>query len=191
MTAVVNDGFKFRGLPVHTKALLLGSFMPDVPLVVLTLGYFAYRYWFDPLAPGEHIYGPRYDNLYFQNPVWIAGHNLFHAPLPIGVMLGVGYTMGLRRQQTWGTALFWFALACGLHALVDIFTHYNDGPLLLFPFNWSYRFSAPISYWDPRYGGRIFAPLEHLLDLAILVYLATVWLVRRKILIRSGDSLRD
>ncbi len=32
MTAVLNDGLKSRGITVHTKALLLGSFMPDVPL---------------------------------------------------------------------------------------------------------------------------------------------------------------
>ncbi|MBE7472941.1 MAG: metal-dependent hydrolase [Anaerolineales bacterium] len=182
MTAVLNDGLKSRGLPVHTKALLFGSFMPDVPLFLLTLGYVAYRAWIDPRLPGEHIFGPRYDNLYFHHPLWITGHNLFHAPVLIALMLGVGYYLGLRQQKKWGVALFWFAVACGFHSLVDIFTHHDDGPLLFFPFNWDYRFSAPISYWDSRYGGRIFAPLEHLLDLAILVYFAVAWALRRKLL---------
>lgn len=182
MTAVLNDSLKSRGLPVHTKALLLGSFIPDVPLFVLTLGYFAYRAWFDPRLPGEHIFGPRYDTLYFHHPLWITGHNLFHAPLLIALMLVVGYYLGLRPQKKWGVALFWFAVACGFHSLVDIFTHHDDGPLLFFPFNWDYRFSAPISYWDSRYGGRIFAPLEHLLDLTILVYFAVIWALRRKLL---------
>ena len=180
MTAVLNDGLKSRGLPVHTRALLLGSIMPDVSLFVLTLGYFAYRYWIDPRVPGEHIFGPRYDNLYFNNPFWITGHNLFHAPLLIGLMLVSGYYLGLRQQKKWGVALFWFAVACGFHSLVDIFTHTHDGPLLFFPLNWEYRFSAPISYWDPRYGGRIFAPLEHVLDLAILGYFSALWVLRRR-----------
>jgi hypothetical protein len=139
MTAVLNDGLRASGIPVSTKALLLGSFIPDAPLVVLTLGYFAYRYWFDPLAPGEHIYGPRYDNLYFHHPFWITGHNLFHAPLLIGLMLVVGYTAGLRQHKKWAVALFWFAVACGFHSLVDIFTHRDDGPLL---FWLMYRTSA-------------------------------------------------
>lgn len=182
MTAVLNDGLKSRGLPVHTKALLFGSLMPDVPLFGLTLGYFAYRYWIEPRLPGEHIFGPRYDDLYFHHPLWITGHNLFHAPFLIALMLVAGFYLGLRQQKKWGVALFWFAVACGFHSLVDIFTHHDDGPLLFFPFNWHYRFSAPISYWDSRYGGRIFAPLEHLLDLAILVYFAVAWALRRKLL---------
>lgn len=180
MTAVLNDSLKSRGLPVHTKALLFGSFMPDVPLFVLTLGYFAYRYWFDPLTPGEHIYGPRYDNLYFYHPVWIISHNLLHGPIPLGVIALAGYYFGLRQQKKWAIALFWFAIACGFHSLVDILTHHDDGPLLFFPFNWEYRFFSPVSYWDPRYGGRIFGSLERLLDLAILAYFAAAWFWRRK-----------
>lgn len=182
MTAVLNHGLKSHGIPVHTKALLLGSFMPDVSLFGLTLGYFVYRHWFDPAGSGEHIFGPRYDNLYFHNPFWITGHNLLHAPVLISLMALVGYYAGLRRQKKWGAALFWFAVACGFHTLVDIFTHHDDGPLLFFPFDWSYRFSAPVSYWDSRHGGRIFAPLEQALDLAILVYFAVTRLVRRRVL---------
>lgn len=182
MTAALNGGLKARGIPVHTKALLLGSFMPDLPLFGLTLGYLLYRYWFDPAGSSEHLFGPRYDNLYFHNPFWLTGHNLLHAPVLLSIMALAGYYAGLRRQKKWGTALFWFAVACGFHALVDILTHHDDGPLLLFPFNWGYRFSAPVSYWDSRHGGRIIAPLEHLLDLAILVYFAVTWLLRRKTL---------
>jgi hypothetical protein len=181
MTAVLNEGLKGRGFPVHTKALLLGSFVPDLPLVLLTLGYFAYRAWFEPLAPGEHIYGSRYDNLYFYHPFWLISHNLFHAPLPVGLMALAGYQFGLRQQKTWGMALFWFAVGCGFHALVDILTHYDDGPLLFFPLDWSYRFPAPVSYWDPRHGGRTFTLLERLLDLIILVYLAGAWLWRHRL----------
>jgi hypothetical protein len=174
MTALAGDRLKKRGLPVHTKAALLGSVMPDVPLFVLTFGYFAYRYWFDPIQSGEHIFGPRFDNLYFTNPFWIAGHNLFHAPLMIAALGTAGY-LAARREKPWGVALFWFAVACGFHSAVDIVTHHNDGPVLFFPFNWVYRFNAPISYWHPDYGGRIFAPLELLLDVAIIIYFVIGW----------------
>ena len=74
--------------------------------------------------------------------------------------------------------LLWFALGCGLHSCVDILTHYDDGPLLFFPFNWRYRFASPISYWDPRHYANIIAPLEHLMDLFFIGYLVAQW--RRK-----------
>ncbi|GAB4425195.1 MAG: hypothetical protein Kow0031_04670 [Anaerolineae bacterium] len=174
MTALAGDRLKLRNIPVHTKAFLLGSVAPDVPLVALTLGYFAYRYWFDPIQPGEHIFGDRYDNLYFYNPFWIAAHNMLHAPLLIALYAAIGY-YATRARKRWGPALFWFALACGFHSAVDIFTHHNDGPVLFFPFEWHLRFPSPISYWHPAYGGRIFAPLELLLDAAIILYFAVAW----------------
>lgn len=186
MTAVLNEGLKVRGVTVQPKALLLGSFMPDVPLFLLTLGYFAYRAWFDPRLPGEHIFGARYDNLYFHNPFWITGHNLFHAPVLVGLMLVVGYTVGLRHQKKWAAALFWFAVACGFHSTVDILTHYDDGPLLFFPFNWRYRFPAPVSYWDPERGGKNFARFELLLNLALAGYLVLKWLLHRNFLRGQG-----
>jgi membrane-bound metal-dependent hydrolase YbcI (DUF457 family) len=47
-------------------------------------------------------------------------------------MIAVGY-LGWRRRTTWGFAWLWVGIGCGLHALTDILTHHNDGPLLLFP----------------------------------------------------------
>jgi hypothetical protein len=67
--------------------------------------------------------------------------------------------------------LFWFAAGCGLHTAVDILTHADDGPVLLFPLDWHKRFHSPISYWDAGHGGHVFRILEHLLDLFLVVYL--------------------
>ncbi len=110
----------------------------------------------------------------FTDPLWISAHNFFHAPL---VLLGIGLAgyVGVRQEKKWGTVLVWFALGAGLHSLIDVFTHAGDGPLLLFPINWHIRFNSPVSYWDPRHFGLIFAPLEHLLDLVILFYWAHTW----------------
>lgn len=179
MTALAGDQLKKRDVPLNNRAFLLGSVMPDIPLFALTLGYFVYRYWFDPIGPGEHIFGPRFDALYFTNPYWIAAHNFFHAPFIIGLMLAAGY-VGMKRQKKWAAALFWFAAACGFHSLVDMVTHVNDGPLPFFPFNWTYRFAAPVSYWDPAHGGRIFAPLSLLLDVAIIGYFVIKWVSSRR-----------
>ena len=47
----------------------------------------------------------------------------------------------------------WFLGSCLLHTLVDIPVHHDDGPLIFWPFNWTYRFASPISYWDPAHYG--------------------------------------
>jgi membrane-bound metal-dependent hydrolase YbcI (DUF457 family) len=161
-----------QGKPVHGKAFLLGSFLPDMPLFALTIGYMVYRRWFAPID--EFIFGSTYDALYFTNPWWIAGHNMLHAPLIILAMGAAGW-WGVRLAKPWGEKLLWFALGCGLHSFIDIFTHFDDGPLLLFPFNWQLRFNSPVSYWDPNHYGRIFAPLEMLLNLAIIAWLLILW----------------
>ncbi|MBE7472942.1 MAG: hypothetical protein DPW09_40995 [Anaerolineae bacterium] len=180
MTAVLNDGLKSIHVPVHPRALLLGSILPDLPLLVLTLGFLARRSWSGVPAAADPICGPHFNDLYFHHPFWIAAHNLLHAPLLIGLLAWLGYHPGLRRQKKGGLALFWFALACGFHALIDIITHNNDGPLLLFPFNWRYRFPAPVSYWDAEHGGKNFTLFERLLDFAAAVYLAVAWRRRRR-----------
>ncbi|MEZ4645949.1 MAG: metal-dependent hydrolase [Chloroflexota bacterium] len=164
---------------VHSTALLLGSFMPDVPLFILTVGFIIQRRWLNPPPLDEGMFGAAYDALYFGNPWWITLHNLLHAPLLILLYALLGLWM-LRRGWAWGFALCWFAAGCGLHAFLDILTHVTDGPLLFFPFNWTYRFPAPISYWDPRYGARLFSPIEHTLDGVIFLWLLVRWYRQRR-----------
>lgn len=173
ITAVLGDRLKARNIDVSGKAVLLGSVLPDVPLLLLTIGYAVYRQT-DPVLAEEFIFGPTYDALYFENPWWMMGHSLFHSPVMIALYAAIGY-WALRLGHGWGRPLLWFAAGCGLHAFIDILTHVNDGPLVFFPFNWSFRIQAPVSYWDPQYGGRIFGPLENLLNLMILLYFGVKW----------------
>lgn len=176
MTAVAGDLARRAGHPVDRRALLLGSVLPDLPLYVLGAGYIGWAFWLGPALtgqppPDEHVFGRTFDALYFTNPVWITAHHLLHAPLLIALYAALG-AWGRRAGRVWGAALWWFALGCAFHAGVDVLTHYDDGPLVFFPFNWTYRFQAPVSYWDPAQGGWWFGPLEAALDLALLAYLA-------------------
>lgn len=175
ITAFAGHRAKRRGAKVHLRGFVAGALVPDVPLILLTLGYFAWRRWFVPLPAGEHIYGATYDGLYFGDPFWIVATSLFHAPFLIALMGWVGW----KTERPW---LVWFAAGCGLHSVIDIFTHHFDGPLVFFPFDWSYRFPSPVSYWHPAYGGRTFSRYETILDWAILGYftvLGVAWAVRR------------
>ena len=60
-----------HGTPI---SLVLGSFMPDTPLIVLTAWYALANV--SETETWQPLFGPEYDALFFGDPLWIAGHNL-------------------------------------------------------------------------------------------------------------------
>lgn len=167
MTAAFQQ--KFRQYPIATRAWLLGSVAPDVALFLLVFAAgLYYRRWlgWSTDATWRYVFG----TLYFHHPLWMAAHNLLHSPLLLVSAVG-GLWPYRCRQGSLRHWLFWFLLACLLHSVVDIFTHVNDGPLLLFPLEWTIRFHSPVSYWDSRHYGNEFALFELALDGALLGYL--------------------
>lgn len=169
---------------INTRATLLGSIAPDLPLILLTVYFIIVDLLagnsLDPSsAPEQSNVGILFDDLFFNDPGVIFLHNLFHAPILTVTYMLVGY-MAWRAGRKWGPALFWFGVACTLHTLIDIPTHYNDGPLIFFPFDWETRFYSPISYWDPSRGGIWFAVFEHVFVLLLLLYVVRDWFRRRR-----------
>ncbi|MCA9909889.1 MAG: DUF4184 family protein [Anaerolineae bacterium] len=170
---------KRRGWQVQLPAFVLGGILPDMPFFLLTVMGEVYYRLMGGTPTGESPMVYMHMTLYFTDLLWIAAHNLLHAPLllfPLGIL---GY-WAMQRQRRWGAFLLWFALGAGLHAVIDIVTHAGDGPLLFFPLNWTYRFNSPVSYWDPAHYGLIFAPLEHLLDIVLIFVLVKTWRRTRK-----------
>jgi len=175
MAATAGVALKRQGRSLPMKWLVFGGVAPDLALLVLTGGYMValQQGW----LPGERLFGPLYDTLYFTNPIWIAGYNLLHAPLVIAALIGAG-VWAVRRGALWGAAMLWFGVGCALHTAGDIPVHHNDGPLLLFPFEWSVRFYSPVSYWHPDYYAAQFGVFETLLVVAMLAYLLIPPLLR-------------
>lgn len=175
MTAAIGQAFSNRS--IARKAFLLGSIAPDLPLWLLSLGGLIYYHgWLGwSLAKTMQL---MYDELYFQNAFWISSHNLLHSPLLLAIGLGLVWRNRhhMNSPSRWW---FWFLVACSLHSIVDIFTHVDDGPLLLFPLNWNWRFHSPVSYYDDRYYGQTFQGFEFGLDVLLLLYLALPRLFRR------------
>lgn len=189
---IINAALRKRvgdALPIPRSAFLLGAVLPDIPLWLLWIGsYVYYRYILN--NPAVVPMDPMFDRFYFTNPLWIAGHNLLHAPLILLSTMALLWRFRAApgaRGHWW----FWFAAGCLVHSALDIPTHVDDGPVLFFPLEWSIRFQSPISYWDPRHFGREFAIFELLLDLALLTYLFGPslwgWLRRR---VRPAGSER-
>lgn len=167
--------------PINTKATIIGSFMPDLPLILISMGFIIYdrvqgvEFGFNNESATQYLF----DTLFFTSP-WIKfAHNLFHAPLMTFFYIALGY-WAWKKGKKWGANLFWFGLACCLHSLIDIPLHYDDGPLLLFPFEWNLRFMSPVSYWDPARYGREFGLFELGLDIVLLIYLVFVWAKNRR-----------
>ena len=166
--------------PTKHTWLMLGSIAPDVLLILLTLGFIFYDLLVtNTLGPnGQSSVGYLFDTLFFES--WWVNliHNVFHAPILVVLYMMIGYWL-FKQGKIWGAKLFWFATACLLHTLIDTSLHYDDGPLILFPFNWQMRFYSPISYWDPEHYGIEFALFEHILDIFLIVVLLFPWLKNR------------
>lgn len=170
--------------PLRRFALMLGSLAPDLPLIAITI-IFLTGDWLEMRmidANGQVVrsnVGYLFRTMFFHEPWVKAAHNLFHAPLLAVAYTALGYG-AWKNGKGWGAALFWFGLACTLHTAIDIPLHYDDGPLLFFPFDWETRFYSPVSYWDPTRYGRPFVIFEHLLVSGLLIYLIVDWLRTRR-----------
>lgn len=168
---------------------MLGSLLPDLLLILISGAVIVIDWWrgvfdnptlqnFDPNLPTPpelldlSLTIRLFDVWFFENPWVITAQNTFHSPVVLAVLIVSGYLLW-KRGNVWGASLFWMACASMLHTLIDIPLHVDDGPLYLFPLNWELRYAAPISYWDPEFGGRAWSIFEHALDVVLLLWL--VW----------------
>ena len=140
------------------SAVLLGSIAPDIPLYLLSFGGAAWFRWWEGWQwndIGKHMYG----YLFYNDPIWISLHNFLHSPLMLVILLAIVFAVKGRADflGSWWT---WFFASCMLHTLVDIPVHHDDGPLVFWPLNWTYRFPSPVSYWDHDHHAAFMVPAE-------------------------------
>jgi hypothetical protein len=179
LTAVLAHKAPAANQTIHKSAFLVGSILPDLPLLLLTIGYEIYYRWFATPPSSGSIMEYLHFDLFFTDPVWIISHNFFHSLVINVVLLGAGY-WGMRQKWRWARPLFWFSISTLFHTVIDIFTHHSDGPLLFFPLNWNYRFASPISYWESAYYSRPFSIFEYTLDGLLIVFFVRIWLKKRR-----------
>lgn len=152
-------------VPAFRKfGFVFGSILPDTPLILTTIVCMLVDSVSDADAT-THLF----KEWYFENPWVKAEHNIFHSPITLGLMLFASFCAWKRGVERVSWA-YWCLLGCCLHTTCDIPVHHDDGPLILFPINWNYRFESPISYYDPDFYGREFATVEHVADLIMIVW---------------------
>jgi len=158
------------------RGFLIGAVLPDIPLVVLSGATFGW-FWLTGQGSLADTFQYLFFDAFFTNPLFITGHNLFHSPLSLALQLTAVYLLPLPAKAR--RLLKWVVIGSLVHTGVDIVTHHNDGPLLLWPLNWSWRFASPVSYWDPNHFGRQFTVFEHGLDALLITSLFKVQLQTR------------
>lgn len=128
--------------------------------------YYPYILGWEFTAMFNHIF----NIMFFTDPFWIISHNFLQAPILLLAGIITLYKIHGRHkiQTNWW---FWFFNACMLHAVIDILTHNDDGPLIFFPFDWQTRFASPVSYWDRDHFGEGFSEFENYLDIGLVGYL--------------------
>ena len=161
--------------PLPKYAVGLGAVAPDIALGVLSIGGMIYYHrilgW--PLREtGQHMF----KDLFYNDPFWITCHNFLHSPTMLLMLIGLAVWIprqwsGSKKVASISRWLFWFFVSCMCHTIVDVVTHFDDGPLLFFPFDFHYRFSSPVSYWDPAHYGGQFIYFEAALDAVLAAYL--------------------
>ncbi len=134
---------------------VVGGVAPDLPGLVLTVGAFIYYPMVKSKSAGE-TFRLITEDLFFNSPLWIAAHNSLHSP----VLLITGFAVARRFQGRGWLAARSLLAGAGLHTLLDIPVHHDDGPLSLFPFNWDFRVQSPVSYWDPKHYGEWVRPID-------------------------------
>lgn len=146
--------------------MLLGSIAPDIPLYFLSLGGLAWFHWWLGWDLGDTM-RHMYSNLFYNDTGWISLHNVLHSPL-VCILSLLWLRLRLSTSQFRTSWYVWFFSSCFLHTLVDIPVHHDDGPLIFWPLNWTYRFASPLSYWDPQHYGREVMAFEGVLATLLL-----------------------
>lgn len=154
-TVLIRMGLRDKVSSIKQLNLLLvtGAMLPDLPLV----GFFFWYSFFDPHSQVE-IW-----NQCYYYPEWQLAINAFHSFTIWGLLALVLWW--LRKLPA---ALF--SLAALLASAEDFLLHNDDAHAHFWPLG-DYRFSSPVSYWDPEFHGAVASVSE-----ILVVLLAALWL---------------
>lgn len=134
-------------------AVAFGASLPDLPM----FGFYAYQ------RINGRSEGQIWSTLYFENH-WQTLFDVFNSiPLALAAIV-----ICIAIRQPLGVLV---AASAAVHMLCDLPVHNDDAHRHLWPIDW--RFASPVSYWDPKHFGFVFAPLELLFAVAASWFVAS------------------
>ena len=145
-----------RGEKARNVAIVVGAFLPDVPVFALfgiasAMGY-----------TSQDVFG----DFYFRNDM----RNLMGAFNSFFVAGLIATTGWFCREKWWGWPMVFLAAAMTVHAATDLPVHVDDGHRHFWPFS-SFVFNSPLSYWDNSHHGGIVSVVEAVLGIVCAVIL--------------------
>jgi len=146
--------FRKRARETHAIAIVIGSLLPDAPMLVFYL-------WAKLVGTRENDI---WRDAYF-DPGWQAVFDAFHS-FPL---LGLAWFLAWRARMQALSVVFVSML---MHALFDFPLHHDDAHRHFWPLS-DFRFASPISYWDPAHYGQFVGSLE-----LLIVVAGGAWLMR-------------
>jgi hypothetical protein len=146
----------------------LGGVLPDLIYMVAFIpklfSYQSFREW---------MMDPLWDKVW--NSITAkSAHSFTIWGIVVLLILVVGV---ISRKKNIIRLIFPFLVGWGLHIVADALTHVSDGYALFFPLR-SYRFSAPVSYWEIEFHGREFFWISHSIMAGLLLFWAGSKLMR-------------
>ena len=145
------------GNKARNIAAVSGGLLPDLPIFLMFL-------WSKIVgAPEIEVW----EKWYF-NPPWGTWIDALHS-IPLYWLLVVAGILLVKwggRLTKSGVILVIFAISAITHAMGDFFLHATDGHAHFWPLS-DWRYSSPVSYWDPQYYGQYFSILEIVMGLGL------------------------
>ncbi len=125
----------------YPLAIVVGALIPDLLMMV----FYA---WHKFLGTAENLIW----SYHYFLPEWQAAFDLTNSiPLIVLAMIAMAW-----RKSAVGFTLFASML---VHCVLDLLVHHDDGHRHFYPFN-DWRYSSPVSYWDPAHFGDIVGMIE-------------------------------
>lgn len=161
-----------RKIPRTAWAGAAGGIAPDLPMLAIVA----------VLRLSGYSFGDIFGRLYWENWWQIAnaiGHNFL---LWGSVFTLSAYLIYSRQAQTGSVTKLAFAFSGSalVHSAIDFLCHREDAHMQFWPLT-RWKFTSPVSYWDPAYYGREFGMFEAILGIAMAVALFRIgrtWPVR-------------
>lgn len=158
-----------RFTPRQTVFCVAGAILPDLP-VIATATYLAIKSLVTRSDMTPLMFKAQMDALYFDGTWLPVAHNFLHAPLSIFYLALVATVLCYRRPHH-HPLIGAFTLGALSHSLLDIISHIEDGPLILWPMSTSIRLPGLFSHWVFGSGGGIVTALE----IAFSLYIFANW----------------